>query len=261
MKNKLYKKEENKQMKRRVLTLALGMAMVFGLMVNANAATAGGNLPSNQGGDDVGFDSTPSTSTAPVKPDEPVVNPEGVTVTTDPAELPPEEAAVLEAAIEAITSAESTAAFVESAGIADAVKEVLAEANKTAAVAVAVEDLVPAATFSVSASGEAAKVLAETGSVTLAFDVVGVADGDTVLVLVFDGTNWTVVPATVKNGKVEAAFTTLGTVVIMKADQAAAERVTSPQTSGANFEGVILACGVVMSLAVLALCIKRSRMA
>ena len=239
-------------MKRKVLTLALGMAMVFGLMVNANAATV--VRPSNQGDDDVVYDPAPAPS-ASTAPDESVVNPDGVTVTTDPAELSPEEAAVLEAATEAITSAESTAAFVESAGIADAVAEVLADTN------VAVEDLVPAATFSVSASGEAARVLEETGSVTLAFDVVGVADGDTVLVLVFDGTNWTVVPATVKNGKVEAAFTTLGTVVIMKADQAAAERVTSPQTSGANFEGVILACGVVMSLAVLAVCIKRSRMA
>lgn len=251
MKNIFYKKEENKQMKRRVLTLALGMAMVFGLMVNASAA-------SSPAGETKPTVSDVTSSDGTVIPADDIK----VSAVQDVAALPAEEAAVLTAATEAITKAESTAAFVESAGIAAAVKDVLAEVNKTAAVEVAVEDLTPAATFSVSSAGVAAEVIAKGGSVELSFEVEGISDGDVVVVMVFDGTNWTVVPATVKNGKVVGNFTTLGTVVIMKADKAAADsRVTSPQTSGANFEGVILACGVVMSLAVLALCIKRSRMA
>ena len=240
-------------MKRRVLTLALGMAMVFGLMVNASAASA----PSATG------ETKPTVSDVTAS-DGTVIPADDIKVSAvqDVAELPAEEAAVLTAATEAITKAESTAAFVESAGIADAVKEVLAQVNVTAAVPVAVEDLAPAATFSVSSAGAAAEVIANGGSVELSFEVEGVSDGDVVVVMVFDGTNWTVVPATVKDGKVVGTFTALGTVVVMKADQAAADsRVTSPQTSGANFEGVILACGVVMSLAVLAVCFKRSRMA
>lgn len=244
-------------MKRKVLTLALGLSMLFGLMVNASAASTV-NSPSRPTTPDTGW-----VDPAPVEPGKtedpaPVVNPDGVKVTAvqDASSLPAEEAAVLTAATEAITSAESTAAFLETVGITSAVEKALADTKVAAA------DLAPAATFSVSASGEAAKVLAETGSVTLSFDVAGIADGAAVVVLVFDGTNWTVVPATVKDGKVVGTFTTLGTVVIMTADEAAASsRVTSPQTSGANFESVILACGVVVSLAVLALCIKRSRMA
>lgn len=233
-------------MKRKVLSLALGLCMVFGLMVSANAAA-----PSATG------TTTPTVSDATAS--DGTVIPAGdikVSAVQDVASLPAEEAAVLTAATEAITSAASTAEFVQSAGIATAVERALVGTS------VAVEDLAPAATFSVSSAGAAAEVIANGGSVELSFEVEGVSDGDVVVVMVFDGTSWSVVPAVVRNGKVVGTFTTLGTVVVMKADQAGpVARVTSPQTSGANLESVILVCGVVLSLAVLALCVKRSRMA
>lgn len=218
-------------MKRKILTLALGLSMLFGLMVNANAAASPvGDI---------------------VKPDE--SNPVGTAVVTDASQLPAAEAAVLSAALEAVSAAPA-AEFLESAGVTAAVTEALANTN------VAVEDLTAVTTFSLNVSEETAKILAEGGSVELTFTVDGIADGDTVVVLVFNGTSWDVVPAVVKDGKVVGTFKSVGAVVIMKADDAAAPAVTSPKTSGTNLEGVLIS-GAVLSLAVLALCIKRSRMA
>ena len=230
-------------MKRKILSLTLGLCMMLGLMVNAYAAA-----PSATG------------TEAPViadilTSDGTVISAEDIKVTAvqDVASLPAEEAAVLTTAAEAITKAASTAEFLESAGITAAVRDVLASTS------VAAEDLAPAATFSVSASGEAAKVLAEAGSVQLTFKVNGVADGDTVVVLVFNGTSWVVVPAFVRNGNVVGTFTSLGAVVIMTAkDATAAARVASPQTNGASLDGVLI-CGAALGLAVLLVCLKRSR--
>lgn len=233
-------------MKRKILSLTLGLCMVLGLMVNASAA------PSVTG--------TTAPVVSEVVASNGVVIPAGdikISAAQDAASLPAEEAAVMTAAAEAIASAASISEFVESAGITAAVQEVLAEINLTAAVEVSVEDLTPAATFSVSSASAAAEVIANGGSVELTFEVEGISDGDTVVVLVFDGTSWVVVPAAVKGGKVVGTFTTLGTVVVMKADQAAA-RVASPQTAGANLNGVWI-CGAALGLAVLVVCLKRSR--
>lgn len=218
-------------MKRKILTLALGLSMLVGLMVNANAVA--------------------SPVGDAVKPDDP--NPAGVAVETDASKLTGEAKENLETAIEAVKA--DPAAFVESTGLTQQVAAILANTN------VAVEDLVATKPFNLSLTDEAAKELKEKGSVELTFKVDGIKDGDTIVVLVFNGTEWVVAPAVIKDGKVVITVTCSGAVVIMKADQAAAEgSVTSPQTSGANLEGVMI-CGVVLSLAVLALCIKRSRMA
>lgn len=278
-------------MKRKVFSLMLALCMVLGMIASASAENAGSEgtkSPSTPGTTvtdndphepEEEPDSTPVQTHQPQQPQQPQrptqpqqpTQPQApvevpasdikVSAVQDAASLPAEEAAVLTAATEAITSAKSTSEFISKAGVTSAVQNALASINQTAAAPVSIEDLTPAATFSISSAGAAAEVIANGGTVELSFEVDGIADGDAVVVLVFDGANWNVVPAVVRNGKVVGQFNTLGTVVVMKADdQAASDYVTSPQTSGTNLESALI-CGAVLSMAVLALCIKRSRMA
>lgn len=265
-------KEENKEMKRKVLSLMLALCMVFGLMVNANATVRS-----------VTGQEAPTVSKATTSSGKEIKSTDiKVSAPKDTSKLSEKAAATLNKVTEALTSTTSTKEFFEKVSMPAAVQESVATAVKTAVAAavqkavsagvsaekvaalenVDVEDLVPAATFAIEVSDEIADLLAAGESVELTLDVAGVTEDDIVLALVDDGTDWHVFPGTAGNGTVTADFTALGTVVIMQADgEADSGLVTSPQTSGANLEGVILVCGAVLSLAVVLLCMKRSRMA
>ena len=208
-------------MKRKVLSLALGLCMVFSLMVTANAT------PSVTG------DDTPEVAGVTAS-DGTVLAPDAVKVTTS----------------------ENAAAVVEASK--EAAKEVAAQTGKN------LDTYVAAATSKMSLDSTAAKVIADGGTVEVALTIDGIQDGDEVFVYVVDKDgNVREVKASVKNGQVvlEIDFIIDDTMdlVVMK-DEAGDGYVTSPKTSGTSLEGVLI-CGAVLSLAVLALCIKRSRMA
>ena len=259
-------------MKRKVLSLMLALCMVFGLMVNASAAF------SSVGGQEAPTVSKATTSSGKeLKADDIKVS-----APKDMSQLSEKAAATLSKVTEALTSTTSTKEFFEKVNMPTAVQETVAAAVKTAVAAavesaikagasekviadlenVDVEDLVPAATFAIDVSDDIADLLAAGESVELTLEVEGITEDDITLALVDDGTDWHVFPGKAGKGTVTADFNALGTVVVMKADvEADTGLVTSPQTSGANLEGVILACGAVLSLAVVLLCMKRSRMA
>ena len=210
-------------MKRKVLSLALGLCMVFSLMVTANAAAS------------VTGETTPTVSGA----------------TVNGTQLAPDAVKV--------TASENAAQVVESSK--GAAKEAAAQSGKN------LDNYVAAATSKVSLDATATKAIADGGTVEVSLTIDGVKDGDEVFVYVVDKDgNVKEVKASVKGGQVvlEIDFIIDDTMdlVIMKDETGAPglAYVTSPKTSGTNLESVLI-CGAVLSLAVLALCIKRSRMA
>lgn len=231
-------------MKRKILTMALGLTMAFALMVNASAAAPSVTGP------------TAPPVTGAVS-DSGVAIPAGdltVTSVQNATQLPAAARAELQTAYQQIVSAPSTSSFLQSAGLTTAVNQALANTSVKA------NDLAPTSVFDVSATGTAAQVLAQNGSVTLTFAIPAVKANTAVVVLHYTGSGWEVVPSTVSNGAVSATFTSLSPVVVLTQSTTTpgTGTVTSPQTSDVNLEGVMI-CGAVLGLAIIALCVKHGK--
>ena len=236
-------------MKKRILALVLTAVMVCALPVVAGAAL----VPS------ASVATAPSVSGA-VSSDGTKIPSTDITVTAvqNVDDLPAAAAEQLKKAHEEINSAKNVADFLSKFKLADAVKEVLSK------VSAAIEDLRVHSMFDVSASGTAAEILAEKGSVDISFSIPGVRSGDPVVALHRGESDWDVRPCTVANGKVTVTFDSLSPVVFLvdgaTTAPTGAGSVTSPQTSDISFEGVLI-CGVLVCAAALVYCLKRRQAA
>ena len=238
-------------MKKKLFALMLTAAMACSLAINASAAL----IPS------AAVDKAPEVSEV-IAGNGAVIGSNDIAVTPvqDVEELPAAEAVKMETAYKQVNSAGDVSSFVKNSGIDKEVEQILTNTSKT------VEDLAVHSMFDVSASGVAAKILEEKGTVDITFQVPGLLVGDVAVVVHFDGAKWDVRPTTVKNGSVTATFTSLSPVMVIVERNAAVTPtvsgtavVTSPQTSDINFEGT-LSCGAMVCTAALLFGLKRRKM-
>ena len=211
---------------RKILTLVMTVAMLAVMTISASAAPV----------------SSPAAKAAPevsavAASDGTVISSEDIVIA--PAASASEE---VKAAYQEIASAPSVSAFLESNNL---------EVDTA-------EEMEFHSVFDVTATGAAAEVLANGGTLEMTFDVPGLKAGDKAAVLhqKHDST-WENVTGKISDGKITGKFTSLSPVAILvEADAPNAGTITSPQTGDVNVEGALV-LGMVACAAFVVYSMKR----